>query len=166
MPQVVLFEREIPKVILDKIKKYKKVERNLYIRLSKQMKKKKLITLLAAMTIAITSTVAVMAQTQINTVSSYGKAVVCSMTCHFSLFGNDKALAMTSWEENDGYSVKTELYSKANLFSELVFIDSDTDLYSARVSGSKSGVWEFESKHYTLQDGTTSSVPACELTDW
>ncbi len=128
--------------------------------------RKKIIALTMAILVTIFSTGVIMAETQTETVTNQGYKIVCSLICDFSLFNNDKALALTNWDGRSGYSVMVMLFSRQNDTSVFKMMDSATSAQYTMVSGSKSGVYEFKSQHYVIKDSTSTRVNVCNITDW
>lgn len=109
---------------------------------------------------------AVWAEEQSGSVVQYEKTISYSLNCKFSLLNNDKATAKTSWKGKDGYQVRALLYWCENAFSNYKKVGISMDKTSAKVTGSKPGVWKFKSKHSVYNDSTKGTKLLSTYTDW
>lgn len=131
-----------------------------------KMNKRKIVsTIAAAMMVTILSTASVLAETQTEKPTYSGKTVTCVLSCDFSLFGNDKGTAVTSWGGKKKYKVRTMIFSRPDSSIAFKMMDDATAEKSARVSGSKKGVWEFKSQHYVV-NSNSKRKNVCVITDW
>ena len=88
------------------------------------------------------------AATQIERPTYQNKTVYCSLGTDFHFFDKDEATATTEWSGKKGYSVKTVLWAKLSRDGGYQKLGVATGSKIAKVSRTKSGVYEFMSKHY------------------
>lgn len=88
------------------------------------------------------------AKTQVERDTYHNRTVYCSLETNFYFFENDTATATTEWLGQKGYSVKTVLWAKLSRNGDYIKLGVATGSKIAKVSRSKSGVYEFMSKHY------------------
>lgn len=88
------------------------------------------------------------AATQIERPTYQNKTVYCSLDTDFHFFDKDEATATTEWSGKKGYSVKTVLWAKLSRDGGYQKLGVAIGSKIAKVSRTKSGVYEFMSKHY------------------
>ncbi len=88
------------------------------------------------------------------------------LDCDFSLFGNDRAVATTSWTSKKGYKVETRLAQCQTSAGNYKRIGVSLNATSAVVTGSVAGVWRFRSRHYTYDNKTAVYTKRQEYSDW
>lgn len=88
------------------------------------------------------------AATQIERPTYQNKTVYCSLDTDFHFFDKDEATATTEWSGKKGYSVKTVLWAKLSRDDGYQKLGVAIGSKIAKVSRTKSGVYEFMSKHY------------------
>lgn len=94
-----------------------------------------------------------------------GHTITSILNCDFSLFGNDRGTATTSWNGMKGYNVSVILFSQANIASKYKALSSTKGHEKAVATGSKAGVWQFKSQHY-VWDKKGEKHNVCVMTDW
>lgn len=94
-----------------------------------------------------------------------GHTITSILNCDFSLFGNDRGTATTSWNGMKGYNVSVILFSQANIASKYKALSSTKGHEKAVATGSKAGVWQFKSQHY-VWDKNGEKHNVCVMTDW
>lgn len=130
------------------------------------MKKQKIISAMAAvMVMVILSVTPALAEYQKETPSYSGQKVTCVLNCEFSLIGNDRGNASTSWNGKKKHKVRVMLFSCPNAVKPYKIMDDKTGGKSASVSGSKKGVWRFKSQHYVV-NASSNRTNVCVITDW
>lgn len=99
------------------------------------------------MTVAITIVpLNAFAESQIEKDSYQNKSVYCSLECTFD--SKDVGTAITEWSGKKGYTLKTVLWQGSLFSSNYTKLGMSTGSKIAKVRRTKSGVWEFMSKHY------------------
>ena len=88
------------------------------------------------------------AATQIERPTYQNKTVYCSLDTDFHFFDKDEATATTEWSGKKGYSVKTVLWAKLSRDGGYQKLGVAIGSKIAKVSRTKSGVYEIMSKHY------------------
>lgn len=88
------------------------------------------------------------AESQIKRPTYQNKTVYCSLDCTFYIGKDDVATATTEWAGKKGYSVKTVLWAKLSRNGNYIKLGVATGSKMAKVRRTKSGVYQFMSKHY------------------
>ena len=107
--------------------------------------------------VLVLGTTAVNAEVQESTSSYKGVEVYCLLKCVLNITSNDRACTKTKWSGLEGYKVKANLYYKKNAFSDSYLVGKSIENREARVLGSFSGVWTYESQHFIHKNQTESS---------
>jgi hypothetical protein len=133
--------------------------------------RKNLLGVIVATTVVLSSSIAVLAESQTVSPTHAGKSVECTLDVNWYIASNDNADAITKWTGTlSGHTLGVRLYYRDNSSDSWHYMDGTVNPTEAHVSGSRAGVWEFLSEHYVYHVNTSNSITATygltSLTDW
>ena len=100
------------------------------------------------MTVAITIVpLNAFAASQVQRPTYQNKTVYCSLDCTFTSDA-DNGIATSEWSGKKGYTLKIVLWQRPIFSSKYTKLGMSIGATKAQVNRSKSGVYEFMSKHY------------------